>query len=285
MLKEVDGAYIAAQIRLLRQVQKGTILILEGETDAKALDSFIDGSTCEIEIAFGKPNVLEALDLLEDEGFPGVVGVVDADFDQLSGTTHSLDNLCVTDVHDLDMMIFKSSAFDKYVAEHGNEDRIATGFQGDSSTVRLKIIECCLPLAYCRLASERRNLRLRFAGLKHEDLVDVDALTMDRGALIATVISRSNTNCAGATLSQFLEYEEARLHDPYQLTNGHDVAAVLGIALRKLIGERRDVHTWASEIEAGLRLAFDWEALTGTGLYQCLRAWEQANTPYRIFRR
>src|SRR6266446_4329608 len=106
MRKEIDGHYVAAQIRLMRQVWKGSFLLLEGSTDAKVFDRFIDGSRCQIEIGFGKPNVHDAIELLEDEGFPGVVGVIDADFDRLTGTTYSLDNLCITDVHDLDFMIF-----------------------------------------------------------------------------------------------------------------------------------------------------------------------------------
>ena len=58
MRRHIDGAYVAAQIRLVRQVHKGSILILEGETDAKAFDRFIDPSSCAVEIAFGKENAL-----------------------------------------------------------------------------------------------------------------------------------------------------------------------------------------------------------------------------------
>ncbi len=284
MIAQIDGAYVAAQIRLIRQVQKGTILLLEGSTDAKVFDQFIDRSVCEIEIGFGKPNVLDAIDLLEDEGFQGVVGVVDADFDRLTGTTYSLDNLCVTDVHDLDLMIFLSPSFDRYIAEYGNKDRIENQFDGDLSRIRSKIIDCCLPLAHCRLASERRNLRLTFRELKHEELVDRETLKINRDALIAAIISRSAARSTAANLNAYIKNEEAKLHDSYQVASGHDVAAVLGIALRKLIGDRRDVHTWASEIEAGLRLAFDWQALACTGLYRCLRSWEVNNKPYRVFR-
>jgi hypothetical protein len=73
-------------------------------------------------------------------------------------------------------------------------------------------------------------------------------------------------------------------HDPYQLANGHDVAAVLGVALRKMLGNRKIPQSWASEIEAGLRLAFNWEAMASTALYRCLRTWESDNKPFRIFR-
>jgi hypothetical protein len=77
--------------------------------------------------------------------------------------------------------------------------------------------------------------------------------------------------------------EAGKHHDHYQLANGHDVSAILGIALRKLLGNRRDIHTWSSEIEAGLRLAFDWKALITTNFYKSLNAWEMSNRPYRLF--
>ncbi len=103
--------------------------------------------------------------------------------------------------------------------------------------------------------------------------------------LIADILSRSTGACTPAVLSGYIAIEKEKSHDVYQLVRGHDVAAALGIALRKVLGDRRDVHTWASEIEAGLRLAFDWSAMASTGLYQCLHAWEVANEPYRIFQR
>jgi len=117
MRSEIDGHYVAAQIRFSRQIWKGTILLLEGPTDAKVFENLVDDASCQIEIAFGKSNVLNALDLLEDEGFDGVVGIVDADFDHVTGKTYALDGLCVTDLHDLDLVIFASLAFERYLTE------------------------------------------------------------------------------------------------------------------------------------------------------------------------
>src|SRR5260370_5803223 len=124
MIEHIDGPYVAAQIRLTRQIHKGTILLLEGSTDARVFHRFIDRASCDIEISYGKQNALAALDLLEDEGFPGVVAVVDADFDRIRGTTYSLENLCSTDLHDLDLTIFASAAFDRYVVEHADMDLV-----------------------------------------------------------------------------------------------------------------------------------------------------------------
>jgi hypothetical protein len=283
MIGHIDGFYVAAQIRLIRQVHKGAVLVVEGEKDARVFEHFIDTNACDIEVAFGKKNVLEALDLLEDEGFLGVAGVVDADFDRVFERTYPLQNLCVTDVHDLDLLIFRSSALDRYVRECADGDLRKKTFGSDIQAMRNVIISSTLPLGYCRLSAERQNLTLYFKGLKHDEFISIDDLSTDLDELVGAVISRSSTRCTVDALKKFMASEAARQHQPDQIVSGHDVACVLGIALRKMLGNRRIAQTWGSEVEAGLRLAFDWTAMAKTSVYKCLRQWEQNNKPYRIF--
>lgn len=284
MKNEIDGAYIAAEVRLLRQTQKGTILIVEGNTDALVFENFIDYDKCDIEIGFGKKNVIDALDRLEDEGFPGVVALIDADFDRLLGKQYGLENIVLTDKHDLDLTIFSSSAFDKYIYEHADRDLCKKEFSGDVSAIRERVLKASMPLAYCRFLSETLGLNLYFKNLKHEEFINEDDLSPKCNELISELINRSSKSCSEASLKGYIASEAKKAYDPYQLANGHDVAAILGIALRKLIGNRRDVQTWASEIESGLRLAFDWEKMMRTQVFQRLRHWETENKRYRIFR-
>jgi len=284
MIKQIDGFYVAAQIRFVRQVHKGTILILEGETDARILERFTDLSACQIEIGFGKANVLEALDSLEDDGFAGVVALVDADFDRIIGTQHELENLCLTDAHDLDLTIFATSALDRYLAEFADKDALQREFKSDLKALRQRVLTASLPIAYCRLMSEQQNLDLYFKDLRHDEFISVDDLTVEIDAVTTKIIARSRTSCTVSRLKTYVTGSAVKSYDLYQLANGHDVAAILGIALRKLVGSRRMPQTWASEIESGLRLAFDWEAITNTLMYRCLRGWEANNKPYRIFR-
>lgn len=284
MINEIDGFYIAAQIRLTRQIHKGSFLIVEGETDERVFRRFVDADRCNIEISFGKPNALQALDLLEDEGFPGVVAVVDADFDRVLGTTYSVESLIITDQHDLDLTIIASSAFDVFVAEHAEKDHLKKEFNNDLWAIRNKVVNASLPLARCRLVSKCQNFRINFKSLRHDQFVSLDDLSINSETLIAELISRSSKNCTPIDLKAAVVREESNERDPYQLANGHDVAAILGIALRKLLAKRRDAQTWGSEIEKALRLAFDWEALMGTAFYKSLKAWEASNFRYRIFR-
>jgi len=284
MIEHIDAHYVAAQIRLVRQTHKGAILLLEGDTDNRVFEKFIDPNTCEIEIGFGKKNVLGALDLLEEDGFSGLVAVVDADFDRIQGVTYQLENLCVTDAHDLDLTIFASTAFDKYLNEYSDRNSYETTFGSNAGRVRERLILASLPIAQCRLASEAGGLRLYFQDFQLDRYVNHDTLAIDFERLASDLIARSKTTCTEAQLKRLVTIESTKLHDHYQLARGHDVAALLGIALRKLLATRRTLQTWATEIESGLRLAFGWDDLLGTNLYRCLVNWESSNPKYKIFR-
>jgi hypothetical protein len=172
----------------------------------------------------------------------------------------------MTEHHDFDLVVFASSALQRYVLEHADVDLLKAKFGSDIVAVRNKVVEAALPFGTCRIASETRDLRLYFKDLKYDEFVRLDDLSVDTDALQAIVISRSNSPCTLTDLKRAVSIEMAKSHDSYQVVNGHDVAGVLGLAFRKLLAARRIAQTWASEIEAGLRLAFDWEALIETGV-------------------
>lgn len=281
MISQIDEFYVAAQIRMLRSADKRTILVLEGENDEKALGRFVDPTACDVEIAFGKPNLLGAFDLLEEEGFRGIIGIVDADFDRVIGVQMSLENICVTDYHDLDLTIFSTAALERYLLEHADSEAVSS--LGGCSGVRELLLGSAVPLSCSRYISDRDGHRLYFKDIKYEDFVNVESVAIDIDSLCTIVIDRSNTRCLPDQLSRLISIEMANGHDLMQLSRGHDVAAFLGLALRKRIGSRRVQQTWSSEIEAGLRLAFEWAHFTTTQLYQCLRGWEAGNRPYKIF--
>jgi hypothetical protein len=285
ILAQVDGPYVAAQVRLVRQVHKGAFLLLEGSDDARFFEGFIERSACQIEIGYGKENVVTALDLLEDEGFAGVVAAVDADFDRVLGRDHPLEGLCKTDYHDLDVVVFQSEALNRYVAEHGDKTKISSQFNGSYGALREKIIRSCEMISLCRLVSERRALNLKFKGIEIERFISKSDLKLDYSGYFSAVINNSKGTTSVADIIGYVKAEAAMSHELLQVTQGHDLAIMFGVALRELIGSRRDVHTWGREIESGLRLAFDWRNFVKTELYASLRAWEQQNRSYCVLKK
>ncbi|MGY8634286.1 DUF4435 domain-containing protein [Bradyrhizobium sp. 14AA] len=190
MITQIDAHYVAAQIRLVRQADKRAVLVLEGETDARVFDRLIDHSACDLEIGFGRKNVIGAIDLLEDEGFVGFAGVVDADFDRLIGAKIDLENLFLTDCHDL--TIFSSPALERYLAEYADPELLSAQYQSDFQALRNAILAASLELSLCRLVSQRDGLRLYFQDLRHDQYIGLDLRT-DVHQLATDIIDRSST--------------------------------------------------------------------------------------------
>lgn len=63
---------IANEIRMTRSQYTGAFLIVEGRDDRLFMASFISQSTCTIEVAQGKQNVCDVIEILNEDNFHGV---------------------------------------------------------------------------------------------------------------------------------------------------------------------------------------------------------------------
>src|SRR5712691_6321032 len=99
---------VANEIRLKRSQHSGTFFVLEGRDDRLFWERFVDRTTCRIVVAEGKESVCEVVDTLDEDGFKGVIGLVDADFDRLEGRRPTSSNLVIGDSHDLECTLLRS---------------------------------------------------------------------------------------------------------------------------------------------------------------------------------
>jgi len=86
---EINPNIVAAEVVMLRAASNNTILILEGPSDERVFVNFIDAGQCEIVIAHGKHNAVEAIALLKSRSLTGLLCIVDQDFDHLLGNSPS----------------------------------------------------------------------------------------------------------------------------------------------------------------------------------------------------
>jgi len=282
MIKSLDGWDIAAHVRFVRQVHKGTIVVVEGEKDDRVLSRFVDGAKCTVEISFGKANAIAALDLLEDEGFPGVVAVVDADFDRIHNNQHALSGLILTDGHDIDVVILKSPALRTFLREYADGAKLRALGEDWQSKVYDLVLSGAAPIAYCRAISSAETLMLDFKDLSF-DFINAATLDCDLEKLLNEIYASSPVaRCTKDELRTKFDTEKAKNHNLFQLVNGHDAASVLGVALREILSNKPRHHTWGSMVESSLRLAFDFAAFKTTKIFDDLRKWEVANPPYTV---
>ena len=279
MRKFITPDRIANQIRMRRSSHKGCFLIVEGRSDKLVYERFIDDTNCEFSIASGKENAVSAIRILEQDNFAGVLAIVDADFCRLEGNLPSSSNLLLTDEHDLEMMLIKSLALEKFMSERGSEDKI-NKFGQD---IRLTLLERGKRIGYLRWVSLKENISLKFEGLSFSKFIDKSTLVIDTGQLIKTVKDHSRkSGLKEQDIQRGIETLEKTTHDPWQLCCGHDIICILSIGLSKVWGSWNTNEVKPDTLERELRLAYEESYFRSTQLYQSIQQWEVKNKPYQV---
>ncbi len=230
-----------------------------------------------------KSVAVTVLSILEKDKLPGILAIVDADFDLLEGKPPASPNLLFTDGHDLEIMLLQSSAFDHLLAELGSEEKIARFRQKCGKDLRFQLLELAMHIGYLRWISLRENLSLKFEGLDFDKFIDRERLTLDSVKLLRTVQSRSaKTILPDAASQQKIEQLKSDTHDALHICCGHDVIDILALGLRKALGNHNTQTVTRESIEMSLRLAYWPDSFFKTNLYASIKHWEDVNTPFVV---
>ena len=279
------GDAIANEVLLVRDTYNGSVLILEGDNDEKFFRQFVENSEMPIIPAWGKENVLDAVEILEShDGVQGFMGIVDADFGHVDGSLPTSRNIVVTDNHDVEMMIIKTKAFSEVLQALGSKTKIRN-FPDRERGIRPALIQEALIIGHFRHLSVTNNLRLRFEGLSFEKFVDRNSLKLDIDKMIKNVFALTkNPQLKMEDIrNKLLELVKDATDDPYQICCGHDFIAIFGIGLRKVLGSKSSKETTSQALGIALRLAYDSEDFRQTKLYSDAKRWSARNRGYNIF--
>jgi len=286
-MKEYQTPHVLAnRVRMRRTSYKGTILVVEGDTDVRVYKGFTDENSCMIVPAHGKDNAVGALKILEYECFQGILVIVDADFWRLEGFKPNSMNLLLTDTHDLETMILSTpAAMEKVLAEFGSTDKLK---QLPGPAINM-VTDNALIIGYFRwIASPSKdNLRLTFKDLPFENFVDVGKakLHIDIDKLIDAVKKNSDgIKFAEKALKRKMELLKTGNHDPWQVCCGHDMVQILAIGFRLVFGKKKAETFTAELLEGTLRLTYEYTYFCLTALYRSIKNWEKANPSYKVLK-
>jgi hypothetical protein len=285
---------IANEIRMERRYPGGslyTFLLVEGSTDERVYKHFIAEDRCQIIVAHSKENVIDVLAILEKDNFLGVLAIADADFMVLEEKQPFSQNLLLTDMHDLELMMINSPALEKVLAELGSIEKIAKFEEKYQKNIRSLLIECAIPIGYLRWVSLREKLSLKFEALKFEKFIHKEILTIDTIQLIRIVQSHTTANIGPHKPSLKDDELHGRIqqlssdsHDSWHVCCGHDVVSILSLGLRKAIGSNNSQGVETDHVEMCLRLAYEWSYFSQTQLYAAIQNWERANETFIVLR-
>jgi hypothetical protein len=257
------------------------VVLVEGDDDAHLLERHVDLTRCSLEVMHGRPRVIEVLHKLRARPVVGVVSVVDADYDRLLGTPIADPDVIVTDTHDIETTLFRSAALDHVLRELGERGLVAV--VGDA---RARILKAAAHIGAARLVCRKKGWSVQFEGVDYEEFVDAKTLEVNPQALIRSLSGRQAGTLPQHRMTDeaaaLVEREVKMLHPYWDLCQGHDVASILSIALRRLLGTRRKSEVDPERLELELRLAFDSSDFRASHLHASLRAWEARNSGFRV---
>lgn len=279
---EIDGCAVAAEVIMLRAATKKTILIIEGNSDYKLIYSFIDSQNCDIVIAYGKNNCIDAIKLSNKKGIEGALAIVDKDFDFFLQILDDVENLIYSDDHDIEVSLIKSPALEKVLTELGSDQKIkARRDNGDD--IREKLLSAAHPIGVARLYSLKNELSLVFEGFKFRYISK--KFEFDKDELFKELKNHSKMhNLEAEGYHAELKHWEKTDHDRWEMCCGHDLCRLVGLALQSLWGSRNTNEVSQTEIESRLRLAFEADHFRQTSIYTKVKEWEARNPKYIALR-
>lgn len=280
MRQYLTGSTVANEARMRRTRHRGALMLVEGDRDARVFRRVVQ-ARC-IVIAHSRANALDARRQLM--GLPGVLAVIDADFDRLEGMGPSDPDVFRTDGHDLEAMVFASDAPRRVVELRGSAAKHAAHGVEAESLVAL-LLPAASALGRLRWWSHRAGAgrKLTFQGLKFDKRwLGLDRLEVDQPRLVELLIARSHSSATLAEIIAGAAALEPMSDDPLDLCCGHDMAALLGCALRKMLGNLNARDADPARIEDDLMLAWDVAEIRSTRLYGALVGWSHAHPDWSL---
>ena len=259
---------------MMRPAHPGAFLVVEGASDARFWLPRRRGD-CEIVDGEGKQNVVRGVRLLDAESVGGVLGIVDDDYDSLTGVDVHTGNVVRTDAHDLECLLCRSSALDKVLAEYGDASKIRRFETNEGVDVRGALLKRALVFGRLRLAAALHDLDLDGSAIRVPRFVDEKTWTVDGDGLVRAAAGDGSPSAVKRCVDRLPSA------DPWRVVRGHDVVEILKTGLRHVLG---GVGTGVGneQISHGLRIGFSPSDLRATTLWKDVRAWEAANVPFRI---
>ena len=215
---------LVAEIKMNRMSHDGAFLIVEGNDDVRFwTPPSRRHADCELVDGEGKQNVIGGIQKLDAASFPGVLGIVDSDYDTLIGISIESGNLLMTDAHDLECLLCRSSALDKMLAEYGNRSKIER-FENEAGTdVRTGLLERALVFGRLRWAAVRSHPVIDLGGFRVPQFVDENTWIVTSEELLCATLPGSHDD----SLELKRRVDELPEADSWYVARGHDMVAIL----------------------------------------------------------
>jgi hypothetical protein len=273
------------------KMSKQSYMFVEGKTDVRFWKSFIDTELIQIQPSDGWMKVINNVNKFNSSNIEDAfcLGVIDNDFEDIIATKNIvLDNVFITDYHDIEMIMLKSKAFEKAIIAIDKNDKIKS-----AERILEDVISITDNIGYLKLTSLRHSTGYVFKKKRIDDdniLPSYEKILNKTNGeyegdenLILYIYQFSDKNKEkGVILSKpeivkpLLQKEKQIAYDSKQLSNGHDIMYLIPVVLkRKYKIEYKSID---DSLDAALYAGFVFDYLKETQMYKKMKAWCDQNS-------
>lgn len=228
-IREMDS--VATRIRLQRQATSNPILLVEGPGDRRILKRLLPD--VEIIPADGKNNLISAAHSLMDWGVMGVVGIIDADFDDRKDMKDLSGMIVAYDMRDLEMMLISLGVLEIVLEHQGSASKIES--LGGSKALAERLVSAAHPVSALRSVNRVKKFGIAFDGVGIAKKVDPKSLSLKIDSYCRALIETSDVSLGLSELKSLIE----SYVDDGRGPRGKDVLEFASVALRKVAGTRK----------------------------------------------
>lgn len=259
-----------------KQYNKQYYFIVEGESDEKFFSNIINVTVCKIVNLEGKDNVVAFIREQNRARKKCYIGVVDADFNNITHKEGLIDNLYQIDVHDIEVLILSHlDTYRKIYSEYADMNLI------EDAQIRFGkcFIEKVMDAAYQIGIMKLTTIDNKYTDISMKDLPYQDFIDNDFNVNISVLITRIKQRHMETELLEDFEHCISKNHDRLQVCCGHDITNILAIAFSDKrddgMGYGLNLHLKKERIESTLRSAYDYIKFLGTNIYLEILKWQE----------
>lgn len=273
---------LAATIKMLRTSHRGSFLLVEGDTDARAFKKIVVAE-CIVQPCHDRDKLFGVVKILNTDDFAGFVAIADRDFDWATPAL-SADNLLYTDLNDFELMVIATSCFDVFLIEYANAEKLGAIEGATGKSIRDVVVSVAQVIGALRVLSRKNGWALSFKRPKIK-FAPRDTFDLEVERLIAAALGTGNRAVlpSDAEVGKLVKALIAEVSDPWKLSSGHDVCEIIAHGVHNVFGRAHVLLERTGEaIEEALRLCFSFAAFRETRLFKLLRDWQDQNANYSV---
>lgn len=249
---------------------------VEGESDIKFFSNIISNKVCKIISLNGRDKVINFITKQNSQKKKGCLGIIDADFTNLTKSCFSIENLIQIDFHDVEMLIIhQTSDYRKLYSEYGDLNLIDEAEKRFKKTFINKILEAAYKIGVMKFTVESN----KYNDISMKDLPYADIINSEFIVDIDLLVDRIKLRHSKSEMIEEYKINLSQNYDQWQVCCGHDVANILTLAFMTKenggLGYGNNIRLVKERLESTLRSIYSYGNFIYTHIYRDIIKWQE----------